>query len=141
MTISEQEMIQYVTALARAKSNQDIAGALSIYHPEVELITPAFSAHGRGRDEVDRQLRYFFRLFPDYEIEVTHFVKRDNALRVDGVVKVTPDTANGTAQTATVPVSMKFEFADDAIRKEVFNINLALLVQRAGISLNDLLSS
>lgn len=139
--MSKQRMIDYVTALARAKSNQDIAGALIIYHPEIELITPAFSSHGCGRSEVRRQLRYFFRLFPDYDVHVTNFAKDGNVLFAEGVVKVTPDTANGTAQTASVPVSMKFEFADGAIRKEVFNIDLALLAQRAGISLNDLLSS
>ena len=141
MTMSEQEMIDCATALAHAKNNQDTAKALSIYHPDIELITPAFSAHGRGRDEVRRQLRYFFRLFPDYDVQISNFTRNGDALLADGLVKVTPNTASGAAQTAIVPASMTFEFADGAIRKEVFDIDLALLAHRAEVSFDELLSS
>lgn len=141
MPMNKKDMIALVTALAHAKSQQNITEALEIYHPDVEMITPAFSAHARGREEVGRQLGYFFRLFPDYAVAISSYTKADDTLLADGIVTVTPNTASGTAQTAEVPVSMIFEFKDHTISKETFNIDLLLVAEKAGIPLNELLGS
>jgi len=140
MALTVERMIELVTELAEAKSRQHIEQALAIYHEDIELITPSFESHGRGRAEVHKQLVFFFRLFPDYDVEVSEYSNNDGVLLAEGRVKVTPNTAAGKAQTARVPVFMEFHFEDDAIRKEVFNWDLSLVASRAGITESDLLS-
>lgn len=141
MTMNKKDMIACVTALAQAKSKQNIAAALEVYHRDVEMITPAFKAHARGREETGRQLRYFFHLFPDYAVTVTSYTKAADTLLAHGIVKVTPNTASGTALTAEVSVAMAFEFRDDTISKETFNIDLQLVAVMAGIPPDELLGS
>jgi len=141
MIKGKQDMIDCVTALAHAKNKQDITKSLEIYHDDVELITPAFSANAYGRKQVERQLQYFFRLFPDYHITVSEFSKQGKALHALGLVKLTPNTITGMARSVTIPASMTFEFSGRSIIKEIFNIDLHLLAEKAGIPLDELISS
>ncbi|MBL4790985.1 MAG: nuclear transport factor 2 family protein [Kordiimonadaceae bacterium] len=141
MPMNKKEMIACVTALAQAKSRQNIAEALEVYHPDVEMITPAFAAHARGREETGRQLGSFFKLFPDYAVAISSYTKAEDILLADGIVTVTPNTKSGTAKTAKVPVTMVFEFKDNTISKETFNIDLELVSEAAGIPLSELLGS
>jgi len=138
MLMKKQDMINCVTALAKAKNEQDVAGALKIYHFDAELVAPTFSAHARGRNELERSLQYFFHLFPDYHVAVSDYVETDTGLHAQGFIKVTPNTVKGKAKTATIPASMAFEFADNAIIKETFNIDLSLLAKKTGLDIEDL---
>jgi len=141
MSPSKKDKIAYVTALAEAKNNQNIARALEIYHENIEMIAPAFSAHARGRQQTGQQLEYFFRLFPDYSVRVSRYEEDGDVLMAFGFVSVTPHTVKGAAQLVEVPASMAFDFKDKAISREVFNIDLALVAERAGITLDDLLGA
>ncbi|MBL4791050.1 MAG: nuclear transport factor 2 family protein [Kordiimonadaceae bacterium] len=98
MPMNKKEMIACVTALAQAKSRQNIAEALEVYHPDVEMITPAFAAHARGREETGRQLGSFFKLFPDYAVAISSYTKAEDILLADGIVTVTPNTKSGTGR-------------------------------------------
>lgn len=138
MIMEKQDMINCVTALAKAKNEQNVVGSLKIYHCDAELIAPSFSAHARGRNELERSLQYFFYLFPDYHVAVSNYVETDTGLRAQGSIKVTPNTVKGKAKTVTIPASMAFEFADNAIIKETFNIDLLLLTKKADINIADL---
>jgi len=137
--MNKHEMIACVTALADAKNCQNIPRILEIYHPAVEMITPAFASHAYGRAETSRQLGYFFRLFPDYTVSVSDYTQKADVLLANGIVTMTPNTTNGTARNAKVRVTMAFEFKDNAISKEIFNIDLAEVAAQAGILLDDLL--
>ena len=139
MPMSKQEMIDCVAALAHAKSRQDIPTALEIYHPEIEMISPAFAAHACGRDETGRQLGYFFQLFPDYAVRISDYTQEADSLLAAGFVTVTPNTASGTGHRAAVHATMSFEFKDNAISKEIFNIDLAEVAAQARIPLAELL--
>lgn len=135
---NEEKMLSIVNALAKAKSKQDIAGALAIYHPEVELISPSFNSHARSRREVGQELTLFFSLFPDYEVEIEQYATKDKILLSTGQVKVTPNIAGKECAQITLPVFIEFHFKDNLIAKEVFSLDAGIICRKAGITADDL---
>lgn len=86
----QSHMLHQVTALAHAKSRQNIEASLGIYHEDVELITPSLNAHGVGAARVRQQLEVFFNTFPDYQVTLEQHAFNDNLLLAMGQVTVTP---------------------------------------------------
>ncbi len=143
-TPSPSEMQAIVTALAIAKSRQDIDEAMRIYHPEVVLETPPFQAVGRGADEVRSQLDLFFQIFPDYEVALENSAFAGEEMIGWGRIRVTltgefaGHKANG--ERAEVPVFIVFRFRDGRCAYESFNFDLASLCRQCGVPANALVA-
>tara|TARA_R110002124_G_scaffold29084_3_gene101797 strand:- start:491 stop:949 length:459 start_codon:yes stop_codon:yes gene_type:complete len=131
------DMQAIATALAIAKSRQDIDEAMRIYHPDIVLETPPFQAIGRGADEVRAQLGLFFQIFPDYEVVLENSAFAGDEMIGWGRIRVTLTgefagrTGNGTR--AEVPVFIVFRFRDGRCIYESFNFDLASLCRQSGV--------
>ncbi len=136
-TPSPSEMQAIATALAVAKSRQDIDEAMRIYHPGIVLETPPFQAVGRGTDEVRSQLDLFFQIFPDYEVVLENSAFAGEEMIGWGRIRVTltgefaGHKANG--KRAEVPVFIVFRFRDGRCDYESFNFDLASLCRQCGV--------
>src|SRR6266568_1907162 len=61
-------MFRLATALADAKSRQDLPAAMRLFHRDMLLECPRFGTIARGLPENETALRRFFASFPDYHV-------------------------------------------------------------------------
>jgi predicted ester cyclase len=138
-------MLALVQELARAKSQQDVIGALEVQHSEMLLESPAFGSVARGRNDNARVLQRFFKTFPDYHVELEGYACSEESLVCWGKVRMTMTGARFGVVTngsrAELPVFMRFTFRDDLIASEYFLIDLATLCQQSGVSTDAVLQT
>jgi len=127
-------MKQCVDDLARVKSEQNIHGALSIYHPEAKLVSVGLGVEARGSIEIEQQLRVFYALFPDYRVELKQVACNDQSLLATGIVDLTPSIPGHSCQTIQQETSFAFTFKDGRIFQEYFYLDFGLVCQKAKIS-------
>lgn len=132
--LTEADMLARITALADVKSRQDIAAALAIYHPDIELVWPSVGAISRGAAAVERSLRIFFALFPDYRITLGDTACKGALMLAAGEVSLTPHIPGHPCPAVTVPVCLQLHFKDERIARETFFLDAGLICQRAGIT-------
>lgn len=138
--VSPNTMRTLINDLADVKSKQNVPGALNIYHPDGEIITPSFNSAARGSKQLERELRIFFRLFPDYSIELEHFATQGNIALTTAWVSMTPSIPQHSLSSIRAYIPIEFHFRKYRISKEVFNLDLGIVCRQAGIS-NDKLWS
>ncbi|MQY27477.1 hypothetical protein NRB56_30600 [Nocardia sp. RB56] len=131
-------MFELAQALATAKSRQDVPAALALFHPDMELVTPAFGTTARGLAENERALRRFFASFPDYHVELSGHADDGATLVCWGTARMTM-TGNRfgvipNGRRAEIAVFITFTFADDRIAGESFHFDLADLCAQSGVS-------
>jgi predicted ester cyclase len=132
------EMFALAQALAEAKSRQDLAAAMSLFHPEMILETPAFGSRAQGLDENEAALRRFFASFPDYEVELEGHAASDGSLLCWGRARMTMTgerfgvTPNG--RRADLPIYIRFTFKAGKIASEQFFFDLSTLCAQSGVS-------
>lgn len=133
-----ERMLELVTVLAAAKSRQDVATASKLFHPEMLLECPPFGTRACGVDENVQALRRFFGSFPDYHVVLEGYATNADTLVCWATVRMTMTgdrfgiVPNG--RSATLPVFMRFTFADDLIASEYFHFDLSELCVQVGIS-------
>lgn len=133
-----ERMFELASALAAAKSRQDVATATKLFHAEMLLECPPFGTHARGVDENVRALKRFFASFPDYHAALEGYAANADTLVCWGTVRMTMTgdrfgiVPNG--RCATLPVFIRFTFADDLIASEYFHFDLSELCAQVGIS-------
>lgn len=132
--ITEAEMLALASELAGVKSRQDIAAALAIYHPDIELVSPSFESISQGAAEVQRSLQVFFTLFPDYRVSLVEHACKGAMMLATGQVSVTPQIPGHSCPRVTVPVFLELHFEDKRIVKETFFLDAGLVCKRAGIT-------
>lgn len=132
--ITEAKMFALTSKLARVKSQQNIAAALAIYHPDIELVAPSFGSVSRGVDAAKKNMHVFFRLFPDYYVTLTDYACKGEMMLVVGEVSVTPHIVGHQCPRVTVPVFIEFRFKDERIIKEIFFLDAGLICKQAGIT-------
>jgi predicted ester cyclase len=136
--MDEPEMFALASALAVAKSRQDVAAAVQLLHPDMVLETPAFGTTARGRERNHAVLTRFFATFPDYEVTLDGHATDGETLICWGTVRMTLTgdrfgvLPNG--RRAELPVVIAFEFADGLIARERFLFDLAQLCAQSGVS-------
>jgi len=130
---NEAAMYELVSELARVKSRQDTLAALDIYHPDIELIAPGSDSQARGRIEVGRQLELFFKIFPDYRACLKQYAFNETVMLSSAQVSLTPNMPGKRCPRIELPVFFEFEFRDNKISKEVFNLDIGMLCRKAGI--------
>lgn len=136
-TSSIDSMRTIASALAAAKSRQDLDETMRIYHPDIVLESPPFGTVGRGGDEVRAQLSFFFQVLPDYDVVLDGSAASGDTLVGWGRVRATLTgefsgrKPNGAR--AEVPVFILFRFHDGRVIWENFNFDLASLCRQCGI--------
>ena len=131
--MTESEMLALIAELASVKSQQNIAAALALYHPDIELVSPGFGSCCQGRDEVEKSLKLFFQLFPDYRVTLTGYQFNGSVLLSSGEVSLTPNIPGWPCRSVCVPVQIEFRFRDKHIHKEVFGLDPKLVCDVAGV--------
>ena len=132
--MKEPLMRNIVDTLAKVKSKQDIQAALEVYHPQAKLITVGLNAEAQGRLEIEQQLNVFYKLFPDYHVELSQVACNTQVLLATGNIYVTPTLPNQQCKAVKQQASFSFEFKDNKIVKEVFYLDFSQLCNKAGIS-------
>lgn len=136
-TASAGDMLTIASALAAAKSRQDLDETMRIYHPDIVLESPPFGTVGRGGDEVRAQLAFFFQVLPDYNVVLEGSAVSGDTMIGWGRVRATLTgefsgrKPNGAR--AEVPVFILFRFRDGRVVWESFNFDLASLCRQCGI--------
>jgi ketosteroid isomerase-like protein len=125
-----------VRLYASAKSHQDVAAAMAVCHEDFELESIGFGLAARDRKESERQLEVFFRIFPDYSVELEGMAENEEAvgswgrarLRFGGeMFGIEP-----TQRRADLPVACVFHFDGGLLRRERFYFDLATLCEQIG---------
>ena len=131
-------MFELAQALAVAKSRQDVPAALTLFHPDMVLESPAFGTRAHGLTENVKALTRFFRAFPDYQVDLHGHASNGDTLICWGTAQLTMTgdrfgvIPNG--RRATLPVIIQFAFKDDLIAKERFFFDLSALCAQSGVS-------
>lgn len=139
--ITEAEMLALISELARVKSQQNIAAALAIYHPDIELVAPSFESVSQGATAAEENMHVFFALFPDYCVTLVDYAYKGSMMLVMGEVSLTPQIPRHRCPRVTVPVFIEFHFKDERIIKEIFFLDAGLICKRAGITPEQLRSA
>lgn len=136
--MKESLMRKCVDDLARVKSQQDIPGALAIYHADAKLVTIGLNVEANGSQEIEQQLRIFFTLFPDYWVDITQVACNDQVLLATGMVHLSPSIPNHHCKTVQQPACFVFQFKDGRIFEEEFYLDFGQVCQKANISIEQL---
>lgn len=134
-------MFGLAQSLAVAKSRQDLAAAMELFHEEMVLEAPAFGSIARGLPENEQALRGFFASFPDYHVDLEGHANTDETLICWGTVQMTMTgdrfgvIPNG--RRAELPVFIQFTFKDDLIAGERFWFDLSALCSQSGVSTDE----
>lgn len=129
-----------VSKLASVKSRQDIKAALEIYHPDATLLCPPWQSQAQGRAQVERSLFSFFKLVPDYVVELAGHGMTGDTLCSWGNIHMTlsatmrGDTPNG--RKVSTPVFILFRFRDGQVIWESLHFDLADVARQSGVSVD-----
>jgi predicted ester cyclase len=132
------QMFALAQALAEAKSRQDLAAAMPLFHDDMVLETPAFGSRARGLVENEAALRRFFASFPDYAVELEGHAASATTLLCWGRARMTMTgerfgvTPNG--RRTDLPVYIRFTFKSGKIATEQFFFDLSTLCAQSGVS-------
>lgn len=126
-------------AYAAAKSEQDVAAALSLCSEDFVLDTVPLGLAAKDRKDAERQLEAFFRAFPDYTIESDGIAAEGAAVACWGAVR---QTFRGsflgqapTGKSARVPFVSVFEARNGKLARERYHFDLASLCDGLGLPL------
>lgn len=135
---TEAEMLSLVDRLAKAKGEQNIAAALAVYHSEALMEAPGFAGLAKGHGEIDRQLKVFFSLIPDYRVELERHAFNDQVMLATGSVFATLNIRGKKCPSICLPAFFEFHFTEQRISKEVFHLDVSLICRKSGVTIEDL---
>lgn len=136
--MNSHRMFELAQALAVAKSRQDVPAAMTLFHRDMLLESPAFGTTALGLAENEKVLAGFFTSFPDYNVVLHGHASNDDTLICWGTVQMTMTgdrfgvIPNG--RRAELPVFIQFGFKDDLIVGERFFFDLSALCAQSGVS-------
>ena len=136
------EMVRIASALATAKSRQDVDKAMEIYHPNCVLEAPPFGSRREGSAQIRESLVRFFALFPDYSVNLSGSAVSGDTLVAWGEISATvsgkPGGQTPNGRRAQVPVFILFRCSEGRIVWESFNFDLASLCRQCGVTIDAL---
>lgn len=137
------EAVGIVARLAEAKSRQDAAAAMRVYHPDGVLESPSLGTRYEGA-EIAGALAGWFAFAPDYRVRVDGHGADGPTLCCWGEISFTPAFTVGGAvpngRTATVPVFMLFRFLDGQVVWESFHFDVAGVARQCGVEASALVA-
>jgi len=134
----ETEMLALVASLAKAKSKQNILEALDVYHPEAVMEAPGLGGLAKGHSEINQQLEVFFRLLPDYRVELETHAFKDEVMLATGKVIASLNVLGKDCPSVSVPVFFEFHFSQEKISREIFHFDAGVFSRKSGVKIEDL---
>lgn len=135
-SMSAADAMEIVGRLADAKSRQDVAATMAIYHPDAVLEAPPLGTRHVG-PEVEQAIVGWFAFAPDYKVHVEGHGMDGETLCCWGRISFTPAfTWSGVtpnAERATVPAFMLFRFDDGQVSHESFHFDVAGVARQCGV--------
>ena len=135
-TFGAQKAVDIVGQLAQAKSRQDVAAAMKIYHPDGILESPPLGTRYVG-PEIEDAIKGWFTFAPDYTVRVDGHGMDGETLCCWGEISFTPAFTFGGAppngNRASVPVFMLFRFQDSRVAWESFHFDVAGVARQIGV--------
>jgi len=131
-------MFELAQALAAAKSRQDAPAAMTLFHGDMMLESPAFGTRVQGLTANAQVLTRFFESFPDYNVVLHGHANNEETLICWGIARMTMTgdrfgvVPNG--RRAELPVFIQFTFRNDLIASERFFFDLSALCAQSGVS-------
>ncbi|KRB93596.1 steroid delta-isomerase [Noviherbaspirillum sp. Root189] len=126
-----------VSELASVKSRQDIKAALEIYHKDATLLCPPWQSSSHGRAELEKKLVGFFRLVPDYAVELTGYAMAGETLCTWGTIRMTLSTTprgdKPNGRKVSTPVFILFRFSEGKVIWESFHFDLADVARQSEV--------
>ncbi|WP_459547074.1 YybH family protein [Nocardia sp. X0981] len=95
-TLDVKEAVEIVERLAQAKSRQDVAAAMAVYHPDGVLESPPLGGHYGGA-EIEGAVTGWFAFAPDYEVRLDGHGLDGGTLCCWGEIAFTPAFTFGGA--------------------------------------------
>jgi predicted ester cyclase len=127
-----------VSELAFVKSRQDIKAALEIYHKDATLLCPPWQSSSQGRAQIEKKLVGFFRLVPDYAVELTGYAMAGDTLCTWGTIQMalstTPRGDKPNGRKVSTPVFILFRFSEGQVIWESFHFDLADVARQSEVS-------
>jgi SnoaL-like domain len=138
------EAVGIVGRLAHAKSRQDVAAAMAVYHPEAVLESPSLGTRYVGL-EIEGALKGWFAFAPDYRVGLDGHGLDGQTLCCWGNVSFTPAFTVGggvpNGRGVRVPAFLLFRFEDDRVSWESFHFDVAAVARQCGVDASDLVRS
>ena len=135
--MTTEEMFGLASALAAAKSRQDVPAALKLMHADMLLESP-FGTKARGLAKNEAALKGFFTSFPDYHVVLDGYAGNGETLVCWGTVSMTMTGerygVTPSGRRATLPVFISLTFKDGLIAGERFFFDLSELCAQSGVS-------
>ncbi|WP_040793276.1 nuclear transport factor 2 family protein [Nocardia paucivorans] len=135
-TLDVREAVEIVERLAQAKSRQDVAAAMEVYHPDGVLESPSLGGYYVG-GEIEGAVERWFEFAPDYEVRLDGHGLDGETLCCWGEIAFTPAFAFGGAapngNRVSVPVFILFRFRDGRVSWESFHFDVAGVARQCGV--------
>ncbi|MFF7943523.1 nuclear transport factor 2 family protein [Nocardia gamkensis] len=135
------EAVEIVERLARAKSRQDVAATMAVYHPDAVLESPSLGSRYVGA-EVEGAITGWFRFAPDYEVRLDGHGLDGETLCCWGEIAFTPAFTVGGAppngSRVSTPVFILFRFRDGRVIWESFHFDVAATARQCGVDATSL---
>jgi len=135
---TETEMLSLVAGLAKAKSEQNIAEALKVYHPDAVMVAPGLGGQAKGHSEIDQQPKVFFRLLPDYRVELGAHAFKGEIMLATGKVIASLNVLEKDGPSIVVPAFFEFHFSEQKISREVFHLDAGILSRKSGVKIEEI---
>ncbi len=134
--LDKAQAVAIVDALAHAKSRQDVAAAMEIYHPEGVLESPSLGTRNEG-GAIHKAIVGWFDFAPDYQVRLDGHAMDGGTLCCWGEISFTPAfTFDGTVPNGAqvvVPVFILFQFDDGRVKWESFHFDVAGAARQCGV--------
>lgn len=118
-----------VLEYAAAKSRQDVDAALQLCSDDFSLYSPSLHASSTGRENTRHQLRYFFKVFPDFSTTLQGTACNDYGVACWGNFTMTMRASflgfKPTGRTLSLPFFSLFTASGDRLSAEYFHFDLA----------------
>lgn len=134
--VSAREAVEIVERLARAKSRQDVAATMAVYHPDAVLESPSLGSRYVGA-AVESAITGWFAFALDYEVRLDGHGLDGETLCCWGEIAFTPAFTFGGAvpngNRVSVPVFILFRFRDGRVSWESFHFDVAGTARQCGV--------
>lgn len=134
--LDARDAVEIVERLAQAKSRQDVAATMAVYHPDGVLESPSLGSRYAGT-EIEGAITGWFAFAPDYKVRLDGHGLDGETLCCWGEIAFTPAfTAGGAVPNGnrvSVPVFILFRFRDGRVSWESFHFDVAGVARQCGV--------
>jgi hypothetical protein len=135
------DKIAQIERLAEAKRLGDLDTIAKIYHSKICLVSESLSSEQNGIESVMTQIPFFLSVFKDYTVSPVEFREDNDQLIMDAVLSFKLIKGEVNTSIQNLPSTMIFNFKEEKIIKETFEIEINALCGQMNISPKAFLNS